>query len=110
MDREASHAAAHGVTKGQTQLSDWTEAFILLGFPGGSDGKESAYNEEDLGWIPGLETSPGKGNGYPLQYSYLKNPHGQGVLVGYSPWGHRVRHDWATKHTHKLLFVSLHIY
>ena len=47
---------------------------IILGFPGGSDGKESAYNAEDLGLIPGLERSPGEGNGYPLQYSCLRIP------------------------------------
>ena len=41
---------------------------------GGSDGKESAYNAEDLGLIPGLERSPGEGNGYPLQYSCLRIP------------------------------------
>ena len=42
------------------------------GFPGGSDGKDSACNE-DLGSIPGLGRSPGEGNGYPLQYSCLEN-------------------------------------
>ena len=36
------------------------------GFPGGSAGKESTYNAGDLGLIPGLEKSPGEGNGYPL--------------------------------------------
>ena len=44
-----------------------------MGSPGGSDGKESACNEEDLGWIPGLGRSPGGGHGYPLQYSCLEN-------------------------------------
>ena len=29
------------------------------GFPGGSDCKESAWNAEDLGLIPGLGRSPG---------------------------------------------------
>ena len=29
----------------------------------------------------------GEGHGYPLQYSYLENPHGQRSLAGYSPWG-----------------------
>ena len=43
------------------------------GFPGGSDGKESACNAEDLGLIPTLGRSPGVGNGYPLQYSCLEN-------------------------------------
>ena len=42
-------------------------------FPGGSDGKESACNPGDLSSIPGLERSPGEGNGYPLQYSALEN-------------------------------------
>ena len=41
---------------------------VLLGFPGGSDGKESACNAGDLGLIPGLGRSPGEGNGYPLQF------------------------------------------
>ena len=56
-------------------------------FPGASDGKESACNEGDLGSIPGLGRSPGKGHGYPLQYSCLENPHGQRSWLGYSPWG-----------------------
>ena len=43
-------------------------------FPGGSDDKVSAYNEGDLGSIPGLGRSPGEGNGNPLQYSCLENP------------------------------------
>ena len=59
------------------------------GFPGGSDGKESIFNVEDLGLIPELGRSPGGGHGNPLQYSYLKNPHGQRSLVGYSLWGHK---------------------
>ena len=42
-------------------------------FPGGSDGKESAYNAGHPGLIPGLGRSPGEGNGSPLQYSCLKN-------------------------------------
>ena len=41
----------------------------------------------DLGSIPGLGRSPGGGYGNPLQYSFLKNPHGQRRLVGCSPWG-----------------------
>ena len=39
-----------------------------MGFPGGSAGKESACNVGDLGSIPALGKSPGKGDGYPLQY------------------------------------------
>ena len=49
----------------------------LLGIPGCSVGKESAYNEEDTGdvvSITGLGKSPGEGNGIPIQYSCLGNP------------------------------------
>jgi len=60
-----------------------------LDFPGGSDGKESTCNAEDLGLIPGLGRSLERGLGNPLQYSCLENPHGQRSLVGYSPWGHK---------------------
>ena len=60
---------------------------VFLGFPGGSEGKESACNAGDLGWIPGLGRSPGGGHGNLLHYSCLKNPHGKRRLVGYSPWG-----------------------
>ena len=44
-----------------------------MDFPGGSDGKASAYNAGDLGSIPGLGRFPGEGNGNPLQYSSLEN-------------------------------------
>ena len=61
---------------------------VFMGFPGGPDGKESAYNA-DLSLIPGLGSSHGGGHGNPLQYSCLENPHGQRRLAGYSPWGHK---------------------
>ena len=48
--------------------------YIILGFTGGSAGKESVCNAGDLGLIPGLGRSPGEGNGNPLQYSCLENP------------------------------------
>ena len=58
--------------------------------PGGSDGKESTCNVEDLDLIPGLGRSPGGGHDNPLQYSCLENPKdrgawwatGQGVAKG----------------------------
>ena len=62
---------------------------VDLGFPGSSDGKESACNTGDLGSIPGLGRSPGRGHGNPLQYSSLEKPHGQRSLAGCSPWGHK---------------------
>ena len=46
---------------------------MLLGFPCGWAGKESAYNVGGLGLVPGLGRSPGEGNSYPLQYSGLEN-------------------------------------
>ena len=58
-----------------------------MGFPGGSDCKESACNPGDLGSIPGFGRSPGEGNYYPLQYFLPGESHGQRSLVGYSPWG-----------------------
>ena len=49
----------------------WPSVWI---FPGGSDGKASAYNAGDLGSIPESGRSPGEGNGNPLQNSGLENP------------------------------------
>ena len=46
---------------------------IMLGFPGGSDSKESACNAGDLVTVPGSRRSPGEGNGYLLHYSCLEN-------------------------------------
>ena len=59
--------------------------YFYLDFPGGSDGKASAYNVGDLGSIPGSGRSPGEGNGNPLQDSCLENPMDRGT------W-------WATVH------------
>ena len=55
------------------------------GFPGGSDGKESACNARDLGLSPGLERSPREGNGYPLQYSTFFLSHSS-ILAWRFPW------------------------
>ena len=64
-----------------------------LGFPGDSDGKESAFNAGDLGSIPGLGRSPGGEYGNPFQYSCLENPMDreawQAIVIG----SQRVRHD-----------------
>ena len=70
---------------------------VILGFPGGSDGKEFACKMGDLGLIPGLGRSLGRGHGNPLQYSCLENPMDRGTW-----WAtvHGVSgHDWAAKHT-----------
>ena len=59
-----------------------------MGFPGGSDGKESPCNAGDPGSTPGSGRSPGKENGNLLQYFAVKS-HGQRSLACYSPWGHK---------------------
>ena len=50
-----------------------------MGFPGGSDGKESACNARDPGLIPGLGRFPGEVNGSPLQYSCLEKSMDRGA-------------------------------
>ena len=50
--------------------------YLKMGFPGNSDYKESVCNAGDLDLIPGSARSPGES-------------HGQGSLVGYSPWNHK---------------------
>jgi len=51
----------------------WSQVNTVLGFPGGSDSKESASNAGDLGLIPGSGRSPAGGHGNPLQYSCLES-------------------------------------
>ena len=58
---------------------------MQLGFPGGSVVKNLPDNAGDMDLIPGLERSPGEGNGYPLQYSCLESTTDRGA------W-------WATVH------------
>ena len=64
----------------------------MLGFPGGSDSNESAYNAGDLDSVPGLGRSPGEGNGYPLPIFLPGEFHGQRSLGGLQSMGsQRVR-------------------
>ena len=73
----------------------------MIRFPSDSDNngsvsKESVCYAGDVGnggWILGSRRSLGVENGNPLHYCCLKKPHRQRSLVGYSPWGHRVRHN-----------------
>ena len=62
---------------------------VLLGFPGGSAGKETASNTGDLGSIPGFGRSPGEEKGYPLQYSGWRIP-----WAVYCMGSQGVGHDW----------------
>ena len=67
---------------------------LVLGggsFPGGSDGEEPTYNAGDLGLIPGSGRSPGEGNGYAFQYSFLENSMGRG---GWWAMVRRVTKSW----------------
>ena len=78
----------------------------FMGFPDGSDSKESACNARDLGLIPGLGRSPGEGNGYPRQYSCLADS------MNWGAWQATVRglqsQTWlsnSTAHTQHTAFV-----
>ena len=62
------YCIVHGVTKSQTQLSNFP--FHFQGFLGTSAGKEFACNSGDHGSISGSGSFPGERIGYPLQYSW----------------------------------------
>ena len=63
------------------EISIYQSFIKLSNFPGGLDGKASAYNARDPGLIPGLGGSSGEGNGNPLQHSCLENPMDGGVWL-----------------------------
>ena len=73
-------------------------------FPGGSDNKESSCNAGNQGWIPGSGRSPGEGDGYQLQYSFLKNSMDRGAWWD-SPWG-RKEWDMTEPLTLSLFFIE----
>ena len=83
-----------GLQKSRTWLSKLNRTIVIICF--------------DLGSIPALGRFPEGGHGNPLRYSCLENPHGQRSLVSCSPWGHRVGHNWATKHNTTHPYVYLH--
>ena len=60
----------------------------LLGFPGGSDGKESACSAGDPAVIPGLGRFPWRSR-LPTPVFLPGKSHEQRILVGYSRWGHK---------------------
>ena len=68
-------------------------SICVLGFPGGSEGKESTCNAGDPGLIPGSGRSPGEGNGNSLQYSCLENPMNRGAWRATIHGSQRVRHN-----------------
>ena len=69
--------------------------YSFLDFPGGSDGKTSAYNAGDPGSFPGWGRSSGEGNGNTLQYSCLENPGDGGAWRAAGSGSHRVGHNWS---------------
>ena len=96
---------------GSTEMPEKSHYFKKLVkihiFPGGSDGKASAYNVGDLGSIPGSGRSPGEGYGNPLQYSCLENPMDGGTWLGYSPRG--CKESDTTERLHSLILLSIDI-
>ena len=80
-DVENKFRVSKGERGGRDKLGgwDWHTHTTILGFSGGSGGRESACNAGDLGLISGLGRSPGEGNGKPLQYSCLQNPTDRGT-------------------------------
>ena len=64
---------------GNKNICHFQALVIIMGFPGGSDGKESTCNAGDTGLIPGSGRFPEEGNSYPLQYSYLGNAMDRGA-------------------------------
>ena len=81
-----------------------SEATSLMGFPGGSVGKESPCNAGDVGLIPGSGRSPGEGHGNPLQYSCLENSMDRGA---WRATVHGVSKSWTrVKETNALLSLQ----
>ena len=75
--------SSYSIGKGQSLLFlNWSMVDLIWGFLGGSDGNEYACSAEDPDSVPGLGRSPREGNGYPLQYSCLKNSMGRGTWRG----------------------------
>ena len=114
-DREAWHAAIHGITKSQTWLSNWTTTegksrdFIMihktLSFPGGVSGKELACQcrrHKRYGFNPWIGMIPGGEHRNPLHYPCLENPTDWGAW-----WAivHRVAKSWK-----QLKWLSMHTY
>ena len=62
---------------------------VIMGFPGGSHGRQSTFLAGDVGSVPVWGRFLGEGSGYPLQYSCLENPMARGAWWDYSPWGRK---------------------
>ena len=82
-----------GCKESYTTAQLHTHVCVLLGFPGGSEGKESTCNLEDPGSVAGLGRSSGRGHGNPLQYSCLENPMDRAVWWAIAHGAARVGHN-----------------
>ena len=67
----------------------WQLLISFMGFPGGSDGKDSACSVGDQSSSPGLEKISWMRKWQPFSVFLPGKSHGQRSLVGYSPWGHK---------------------
>ena len=65
--------------------------------------KNTLANVEEVSSVPGSRRSPGEGNGYPVKYSYLRNPMDRGAW-----WVtcRRLGHELATEHTHIQMIMN----
>ena len=74
------------------------------------DSKESTCNAGDSVSIPGLGRFPWRRERQPTAVSLPGKSRGWRSVVGYSPWSHRVRQDWALTHIHYIKLTILDIF
>ena len=106
-DDKRGHRKASAKTQEHFRLL-FISCLLPLGFPGGSDGKESACNAGDLVSFPGWGRFPGERNGNLLHFSCLENS------MNRRAWWTTVHgvtksQDWVTKHALPLLAKGTHV-
>ena len=97
-------------THTHTHTYIYIEAYIYIGFPSCSDGKESAFNAGDSGSVPELGRSPVEGNAYPFPYNCQENSMDRGAWRATDRGLQTVGHDWVTNihsHTHTHSFFQI---